>query len=114
MDFTNVFELNDYLQENLNGEVLKVSRGKEIILSIPIEDFDEDTIHDIIPDWNGSYTDDEEKTNYQGEVLVFSGLTVDLDGESLIPFNKYEIDETSDDDWYDDDTEQDNSMWLED
>ena len=113
MDITTFTELAQYVEENFNGEAINLGRGREVTLSIPYEDFDEDLIYEIIPNWNGKFIDEEDKVSYVGEVIVKTGLAVDTnDDDSLISFDKdLDLDEDDEDDWDEDDA---NRGWLND
>lgn len=106
MDITTFSELFQYVEETFGGEAINPGRNKQITLSIPVEEFDEDTIYEFLPEWSGKYTNDENVISYEGEIIVYTGLIVDTsDGDALLPFEDLDLDdedEEDEEDWEDD------------
>lgn len=117
--------LNEYVQETFEAELINPGRNKQIIISMSKENFNEEAIYELLPDWNGKYSEDEEKISYEGEVLIYTNLMIDTtDNESLIPFDITEMDEDLDEEENDDEDyleedwlitgENDSNSWLDD
>lgn len=110
-------ELVEYVEENLGGEAINPGRRKEVVLVIHNSDFDEDAVYEALPNWGGEHAQSEDLEDWEeieNSVIVSTGLCVDSDGESLIPFEQeddYANDEDEDEDDWEDDS---NSGWLND
>ena len=107
-------ELVEYVEENFGGEAINPGRRKQVVVIIHNSDFDEDALYDALPNWDGEYSQSEDVEDYEDvedSVVVYTGLCVDSDGESLIPFE--EDDDYSDDD-DDEDWDDDSGSFLDD
>jgi hypothetical protein len=113
-DFSTFDELFQHVEETFGGETVNPGRGKQITLSIPVEEFDEDAIYEFLPEWTGEWTDDENVVSYEGEVIVYTRLAVDTDGESLIPWEPSDLDEEEEDEEDEDDWTDDSAVGWDD
>lgn len=104
-------ELIEHVEDVIGGEVINLGPHKELLLIIRNEDFDEDQIYDFLTNWSGKYSASEDVEEYEDieeSVIIYTGLTVDSDEESIIPFES-ENEYTDNEEW-DDET----NGWLSD
>lgn len=96
-------ELKEKVNNDFDCEFIVARRGSEIMIAIQEDDFDEDYFHDLLENWDGEYfeaSDNEAFEDYEGCVVVKTGLCVDSDGESLILFEEDEfLDKENEEDW---------------
>lgn len=111
-------ELVEFVEDSLGGEAINPGRRKEVVLVVHSDDFDEELVYDALPNWNGSFSPSENLEDYEeleNSLIIHSGLCVDLDGESLVPFENEDDylneDEEDDDDAYSDE-ESNSNGWL--